>query len=179
MPNLQSFVARAPTSFLKNGLTSVTMATPFWKRSWREDTDGGGSSQRQEFSSQSSLHAAQVSPGEASMCSTTDASTKVGRWRSHGRCHDRHVSAGPMYSVTGPMRHVSRVRHYHMRVQRNAALLADTSILGAKKAAGRNYSACVIFPQSGGVGPSPDTETAATLPKVQLLISCLFLAYSS
>ena len=133
MPNLQSFVARAPTSFLKNGLTSLTMATPFWKRSWREDTDGGGSSQRPEFSSQSSPHAAQVSPGTGSMCSTTDASTKVGAGAPTGAVTTDTVSAGPMYSVMGPMRHVRRVRHYHVPVQRHAALLADASILEPKK----------------------------------------------
>ena len=70
VPNLQTFVARAPKYLLKNFLTSVTLATTILKGS------------------------VQVS-GASSMCSTTDTSTKVGTSksvdvRSHGRCHDRH-----------------------------------------------------------------------------------------
>ena len=162
MPHLQSFVARAPSHFLKNGVTSVTMATLFWKRSWREDTAGSRSSRRAEFSSQRSPGAVQVSPRQEQVrCSRPQ------RWRDvrpHGRCHDQH---GARWSeVLGhercQKRHVRRVWHYHMRVQRRAAVLADALFLEPKNATGRNSSACVIFPPSGGVVPSPDAETSAT-----------------
>ena len=146
MPNLQSFVARAHSHFLKNGMTSVTMATLFWKRSWREDTDGSRSSRRTEFSSQMSPGAVQVSTEAGSMCSTTNAGTKVGASRGdaasagsmyapYGRCHDRHGArwSDALGHEHCQKRHVRRVRHYHMRVQRRAAVLADALILEPKK----------------------------------------------
>ena len=109
--------------------------------------------------------------GAGSTCSTrgADASDRAGSalmysTRSYGTPGE--AGAGSMYWIIGAASIDTSGMFDTITCGCKGALRCwQTLYLLSQTATGRNCSACVIFTPSGGVVPSPDTETAATPQK--------------